>query len=211
MGDVIEVDVAQPSDVVFIDSLQKVNAEELSFYPKVVFEREILASRILLARVNGDPAGYIYHGAFAQILKIHQACIEYDLRGQLYGAQLVRFLEDIADKFDVMSITLRCGSNIPANGFWQAMGFYCQAVTPGGVRRMRDINNWRKDISPQLFVDSVQHSKKQSDASLWRKHKGEKKSQFMRGKQLNEYRREIIAKSEESQDAPPMPCSGNST
>lgn len=200
MLDTIEVDVAQPSDLLFIDSLQKANAEELSFYPSVVFEREIAAQRVLLARVNGEPAGYVYHGAYQPILKIHQACIEYDLRGQLYGAQLVRFLETVADGFGVMSISLRCGSNIAANGFWGAMGFYCQAVTPGGVRRMRDINNWRKDLSPQLFISSVQHSEKTSDASLWRKHKGEKKSQFIRGKAMEEYRKTILSRAEQEHD-----------
>lgn len=192
----ISVDIACQADISFIDHLQRANAEELSFYPKAAFEREILASRILLARVNGEPAGYIYHGAYLPILKIHQACIEYDIRGQLYGAALVRFLKSVADGFGVMSIELRCGSNIAANGFWSAMGFYCQGVTTGGVRRMRDINNWRVDLSPQLFTTSTEPSSKAADASIWRKGKAEKRSQFMRGRELREYRREVIERAE---------------
>lgn len=90
-----------------------------------------------------------------------------------------------------MSITLRCGSDIDANGFWKAMGFFCEGITPGGVRRMRDINCWRLDISDQLFTIPVEPSDKKQDASLWRKHKDGKKSQFMRGADIKQYRESI--------------------
>jgi TPR repeat protein len=43
-----------------MDSLQKKNAEALSFYPKCVFEREAENWRILLGLLNGQPAGYLY-------------------------------------------------------------------------------------------------------------------------------------------------------
>ena len=69
----IEIGPAVTADLVYIDSLQKKNAEELAFYPKVVFEREIENRRIILAKVNNEPAGYLYHGAFMPVLKIHQA------------------------------------------------------------------------------------------------------------------------------------------
>ena len=80
----IQVEPAVERDLVYIDHLQRKNAEDLAFYPKQVFEREILNHRILLARVNGEPAGYIYHGSLGHQVNIHQACIEYDLQGQLY-------------------------------------------------------------------------------------------------------------------------------
>ena len=193
----ISVHAAIANDLNFIDDLQRKNAEELSFYPKAAFEREIENKRIILARVNNEPAGYLYHGALGPMCKIHQACIHYDLRGQLYGSALVRWFREICEAAGVMSVTLRCGSDISANGFWRAMGFVCQSVTPGGVRRMRDINEWRLDISPQLFLNAVDPSEKSQDASLWRKHKDGAKSQFMRGKQLIEYRQQILRKENE--------------
>ena len=188
----IKIKIATLQDLSFIDYLQRLNAEELSFYPKTVFEREVDNKRILLALVNNVHAGYLYHGSFRQTLKIHQACIEYDLRGQAYGSQLIRNLLGSAELMGVSSVTLRCGSDIAANGFWKAMGFYCQAVTPGGVRRMRDINNWRFDLQMPLFEIKEIPSEKQQDASLWRKRKATLKSQFLRGKSLAEYRQKII-------------------
>tara|TARA_R110000822_G_C15082377_1_gene469794 strand:- start:35 stop:628 length:594 start_codon:yes stop_codon:yes gene_type:complete len=189
----IEVSHATNSDLKYIDSLQKKNAEELSFYPTQVFEREIESKKILLAKINNEPAGYLYHGAFAPLLKIHQACIQYDVRGQLYGSELIRFLIEICEYQNCLSIKLRCGSDISANFFWQAMGFYCEAVTPGGIRRMREINNWRYDLQPVWFAEKVFPSNKKQDSSIWRKRdKSQKISQFSRGKRISDYRKNIV-------------------
>jgi hypothetical protein len=185
---------AVTQDIKYIDFLQRKNAEELAFYPICVFEREIPANRVLLAEYNNEPCGYLYYGAFNTDLKIHQACIQYDLRGRLYGSLLVGDLLNKAEVNHVSSVHLRCGSDIEANDFWRAMGFYCQAVTKGGARRMRDINAWRKDIQPTMFVDEVVPSKKKKDASKWAKARKAgigQDSQFLRGAQLKEYRKKI--------------------
>ena len=118
----IQVEPAVERDLVYIDHLQRKNAEDLAFYPKQVFEREILNHRILLARVNGEHAGYIYHGSLGHQVKIHQACIEYDLRGQLYGAALIRHLIDLASASNALSISLRCGSEHCGKWFLESYG-----------------------------------------------------------------------------------------
>jgi len=181
------------SDIKYIDHLQKKNAEDLSFYPKSCFEREIKNFWIVLAEYNAEPCGYMYHGSLrGPDLKIHQACIQYDLRGQLYGAALVRHLRVLAEQSWLHSISLRCGSDIAANGFWQTMGFVCTEITPGGVRRMRDINHWRLSLTHYEF-EAVPPSDKEKDAGIWRRNKGENKSQFMRGDKLIEYRNTLVA------------------
>ena len=187
--------IARPAveaDLVYIDHLQRKNAEELAFYPKIVFEREINNQRIVLAEFNGEPCGYLYHGAFSTVCRVHQACIQYDLRGQLYGATLVRHLIALCEGSQTSAITLRCGSDIAANGFWRAMGFECEAVTQGGVRRMRDINNWRLNLQRELFTFSQEPSTKQKDASIWRKRGEMSISSFRRGHALKEYRKAVI-------------------
>ena len=190
----IEVFPAMQEHLKYIDSLQRKNAEELAFYPKQVFEREINNFRILLAKVNAEPAGYIYHGSFGNNLKIHQACIQYDLRGQLYGSELVQYLIKLAKKMNSNSISLRCGSDIAANGFWQNMGFSCERVTQGGVRRRRDINHWIYQLQPTLFqMETTEPSQKKKDAKLWAKarRKGYSTNSFLRGQALTDYRRKI--------------------
>ena len=190
----IDVQPAVVSDLTYIDSLQKKNAEELAFYPSQVFEREIENQRILLARVNNDPAGYIYHGAFGDTLKIHQACIQYDLRGQLYGAELVKFLTDMATRMLSNAISLRCGSDIEANGFWRCMGFACERVTQGGICRRRDINHWFLQLQPTLFPMIItEPSNKKKDSSVWAKGRklGFTQNSFLRGDSTIEYREAI--------------------
>jgi GNAT superfamily N-acetyltransferase len=196
----ITVRAAMPSDLTYIDHLQRKNAEDLSFYPTAVFDREIIQQRIVLALVNDEPAGYLYHGSTnGQTMRIHQACIQYDLRGYLYGAALVNWLIDLARAGNVGEIALRCGSDIAANGFWQTMGFECQSVTQGGARRMRDINAWRLPIQEQLFSLAMAPSTKQKSASAWAKARKDGislGSSFKRGKDLAAYRTVIESNNE---------------
>jgi hypothetical protein len=176
----------------YIDYLQRKNAEDLAFYPLSALEREVGNQRIVLAEVNDAPAGYLYHGSLASpTLKIHQACIQYDLRGYLYGAALVRWLTELGVASGSTEIALRCGSDIAANGFWQVMGFECVAVTQGGARRMRDINAWRLPLTGQLFSVTAEPSSREKSAKAWanaRKDGIGLGSQFKRGKELADYR-----------------------
>lgn len=187
MTEAIAISTAEPTDIKYIDHLQRVNADALSFYPTMAFEREVEKRRIILARVNGEPAGYLYHGALGGRVAIHQAAIEYDLRGQLYGAALVKWLADLAIASSSLSLRLRCGSDIEANGFWRAMGFECVAVSKGGIRRMRDINQWERELVPSFFgLDAVEPSTAAQDASVWRKARkqGISANRFWRGRTL---------------------------
>tara|TARA_S200002703_G_scaffold145900_1_gene140553 strand:+ start:2596 stop:3189 length:594 start_codon:yes stop_codon:yes gene_type:complete len=183
---------ASESHLIFIDSLQKKNAEALSFYPKQVFEREVNNGRILLGLLNGDPCGYIYVGARKPDVKCHQVCIQYDARRRLYGAALVQALEDYSR--GCYTITLRCGFDLEANDFWKAMGYNCIDIQQGGIRRMRKINVWRKQLIPELFPDlQLSPAVGKTDASAWRKRdKNKFSSQFSRGEKLKQYREEII-------------------
>ena len=141
---------SHPSMIAYIDQLQRKNADALSFYPKQVFEREQLNGRLFLGLLNGEPCGYIYAGAIGSIVKCHQVCIQYDARRRLYGAQLVSALEDYAENGKASRISLRCGFDLDANDFWRSLGYRVIAHQAGGVRRMRTINIWEKQISPML-------------------------------------------------------------
>lgn len=189
-----------PSMLLYIDSLQKKNAEQLSFYPKQVFEREHQNGRLYLGLLNGEPCGYIYVGAAGGDVKCHQVCIEYDARRKLYGAMLVLAMENYANASNSNSITLRCGFDLDANKFWSELGYNCIAVKEGGVRRMRKINVWRKYLQPQMFQQIwVNPVEGKTDASIWRKHKETGIiTGFNRGKKLDEYRLKLISKEEQS-------------
>lgn len=184
-----------PDMLVYIDALQRKNAEALSFYPKQVFEREQANGRLYLGMLNGEPSGYLYVGAAGGDVKCHQVCIQYDARRRQYGAMLVYALEQYAKESQSHSVTLRCGFDLDANAFWESMGYQCCAIQQGGVRRMRKINVWRKYLQPQLFEPVwIEPAEGKTDASLWRKHKQTGiVTQFNRGKKLDEYRLKLIS------------------
>ena len=184
-----------PSMLAYVDALQRKNAEALSFYPLCVFEREMEKGRVFLGLLNGEPCGYLYAGAPSADVKCHQVCIEYEARRRLYGAALVTALEDYATEGGAWTLTLRCGFDLDANDFWTSMGYTCIGVQDGGIRRMRKINVWRKQIRQELFADlAVEPAKGKVDASVWRKHKQTGVvTQFIRGKAMKDYRAQVMA------------------
>ena len=192
IGDAFQIVKVHPSLITYVDSLQKKNAEALSFYPKCVFEREAENGRIFLGLLNGEPAGYLYVGARGNDVKCHQVCIEYDARRRLYGAALVQAMEDYAQ--GAYTITLRCGFDLDANTFWAGMGYECVGIQDGGIRRMRKINVWRKSLQIELFEDTIiQPAVGKVDASIWRKNKQTGLvTQFVRGKAMRDYRAMIV-------------------
>ena len=184
-----------PDLLLYVDALQKKNAEALSFYPKCVFEREAENGRIFLGLLNGQPCGYLYVGAAVADVKCHQVCIEYDARRKLYGAALVAAMEEYAS--GSFTVTLRCGFDLDANKFWSEMGYKCIDVQDGGIRRMRKINVWRKSLRDELFVTdaSVDPAVGKTDASVWRRNKNTGiVTQFIRGKRMRDYRALIVGK-----------------
>ena len=184
---------AHPQMIDYVDSLQRKNAEALSFYPRQVFEREQENGRLFLGMLNGEPCGYLYVGAQGKDVKCHQVCIQYDARRRLYGAAIVAVMEQYASEAKAASITLRCGFDLDANEFWQAMGYSCIAHQMGGVRRMRTINVWRKQLSAELFETiGIEPAQGVVDASVWRKSKQTGiVTQFVRGKKMRDYRAKL--------------------
>ena len=183
-----------PSMIDYIDSLQRKNAEALSFYPRQVFEREHEKGRLFLGMLNGEPCGYLYVGSQGKDVKCHQVCIQYDARRRLYGAAIVAVMEQYADEGKASSITLRCGFDLDANDFWKSLGYDCVAHHTGGVRRMRTINVWRKQVVPELFSTlAIEPAVGRVDASLWRRNKQTGTvTQFVRGKAMQHYRATLI-------------------
>lgn len=174
----------------YVDALQNKNSEHISFYPRCVFERESERGRIFLGLLNGEPCGYLFVGAGGMDVKCHQVCIEYDARRRLYGAALVAAMEDYAEACGAYTLTLRCGFDLDANDFWSNLGYRCVAVVPGGARRMRKINVWRRQITPELFsTECVEPSRGKVDGAAWRRHNQTGiVTKFARGNELSDYR-----------------------
>lgn len=196
MSDDFRVMTCGEEMLTFVDSLQKKNAEALAFYPKQVFEREILAGRVFVGLLNGWPCGYIYAGSPIGTMRCHQVCIEYDARRRLYGASLVQHVEDYAKAHGADAVSLRCGFDLDANQFWGSLGYEVVAHQKGGARRMRVINVWRKTLRADLLeglIPALAPAEGKTSATAWAKSGKRQGSRFARGAALQTYRDAIEA------------------
>lgn len=193
------VRAATLADLTYIDSLQRKNATALSFYPKTVFERESGAGRVVLNAAESEPIGYCWHGAPDDLFRVHQACIQFDVRGMLHGAEMMRWCEDLARAWGCRAVTLRCAADIEANGFWRALGYACEAIRPGGIRRSRDINCWTLRLTPELFaVPAVEPSTKRMSMAAWTAGRGEMRvSRFHRRGNLLAFRKAVTLRNDQ--------------
>src|SRR6185369_14258042 len=83
------------------------------------------------------------------------ACVDYDSRRRMLGFGMVAKLIELATAAGATGIRLKCASSAESNEFWQAAGFHCTRVQPGGIKRGRDLNCYRTDLSPGLFTFPV--------------------------------------------------------
>lgn len=161
----------------YVDKLQRENADDLAFYPLTTLEKAMVDGFVIACHENDEPAGYLWFGAMrgGRDVTIYQACVDYDARRQHLGFQMVRELVDRAVVSGCTGIRLKCASSADSNRFWQAAGFYCTSVTPGGIKRGRDINHYRTDVqTPLLVVSSVTPSDKPIDLTRYHELKRQK-------------------------------------
>jgi hypothetical protein len=152
--------------VSYLDKLQRTNADDLAFYPLTSLAKALEDGHVIGCTDNGEPAGYLWFGALVggRDAIIYQACVDYDSRRRHLGWGMVGELARISTAAGCTGIRLKCASSADSNTFWQAAGFQCTRVTPGGIKRGRDINWYRTALQPGLFTfPDVEPSEKPID------------------------------------------------
>jgi len=158
----------------YIDKLQRANADDLAFYPLTTLGKALESGHVIHCEDNGDPAGYLWFGAVrgGYDVTIYQACVDYDSRRAHLGFGMVRDLLDLASAGGATGIRLKCASSAESNTFWQAIGFHCTRVQPGGIKRGRDLNCYRTDLQQGLFVlPAVLPSERPVDLTAYQRRK----------------------------------------
>jgi hypothetical protein len=137
----------------YIDKLQRANADDLAFYPLETLRKAMESGHVVWCEDNGEPAGYLWFGAVrgGYDVTVYQACVDYDSRRAHLGHSMVAQLLAIAGAGGATGVRLKCASSAESNTFWQAIGFWCTRVQPGGIKRGRDLNCYRTDIQPGMF------------------------------------------------------------
>lgn len=128
--------------VQYIEQLARSEYEAIGFIPRPRLEQYSARGQILMAQENDENAGFLVFGAGWPTLRVYQACIQYDARRREHGASLVQRLIAEAQRRGCYLISLWCADDLPANDFWQALGFRHIATRPGGVKRGRLHRQW---------------------------------------------------------------------
>jgi hypothetical protein len=158
----------------YLDKLQRTNADDLAFYPLATLGKAIDDGHVITCDDNGEAAGYLWFGALrgGYDVTIYQACVDYDSRRRYLGHGMVRKLIELGNAAGATGIRLKCASSADSNEFWQAAGFVCTNVTPGGIKRGRDLNAYRTDLQPGLFIlPSVVPSERPIDLTAYNRSK----------------------------------------
>lgn len=134
----------------YIDDLAHKNSEALSFIPLPKIEKYMAVGQVLIETENDEPCGYAIFGNGFPVLKVYQACIQYDARRLQHGMWIVKRLICEAQKRHCSAISLFCADDLDANRFWQSVGFMFAGQREGGKRRGRKHNQWVLPIETML-------------------------------------------------------------
>jgi len=158
-GDLI-VRNSTTADLLFIDKLQKDNAQAVGFIQRTIWERYVFGGErnfvVFVCEKNNDPVGYILvtPGLSAgRYIKIQQIAVRDDARRLDYGSALLAVVRDFCNTFNRAGATLRCRVDLESNKFWRALGFYNYGVwlkgtiNHVGFKASNDINLWRIELN----------------------------------------------------------------
>lgn len=107
----------------FLDYLQRKNTHALGFLPYAALEEAIQRGHVLRAFENEEPCGYLIRGILRQETRILQIVVEDDARRIDHATALVEGLTALCNANRGHSISLHCAEDLPANLFWEAIGF----------------------------------------------------------------------------------------
>lgn len=150
----------QPCDPLpYVLDLARKHYEEIGFLPAPRLEQYRDRGQLWTADENGEPCGFLVWGNGWPVLRVYQVCIQYDAQRRLHGAALIGRLINKAEAEGYDRISCWVADDIPANDFWNAMGFRKSGEREGGKHRQRKHNAWvywcKAPVQGQLIVEAA--------------------------------------------------------
>lgn len=152
----------QPADVRrFVELVRERGDSErdaLGFLPRCVYSEAAVQGKLYVATiiVGGEEfyAGHMLFGGRFPHLRIFQLYVVPEFRHRNVGGDLVNALAADAERQYYITISARVAADLPANDFWERVGFRYVRTEEGGATTGRRINVRRRELdSPTLFSD----------------------------------------------------------
>ena len=148
----VTIRTARPAEAAIVIDLHRRLSEFLGFIPRDGIREHIALGHVLIARRDGEPCGYVIRGALRTGLfrhtRIFQLAVEPSRWRHEIGTELTRHVASDALSACSPALRLHCRDGIPANAFWQAIGFTLREVRLGGTKRRKIVNVWEAPAIP---------------------------------------------------------------
>jgi N-acetylglutamate synthase-like GNAT family acetyltransferase len=147
----MRVRTATLADIPFIDQLQKQYRKELAFFKASWLEGYIKAGNLVVAEdgASGERIGYcVYRDRYLkrdELGYVSQLCVVPGRQRGLVGANLLKTVFERAS-YGCKLFCCWCAQDLPANRFWESMGFVPIAFRTGSEKKQRIHIYWQKRI-----------------------------------------------------------------
>ena len=148
----IEVRLATADDLPFLDRLQKQYNKELGYFPRGQYAGYLEQDAILIAHEAGRPGagvGFIlYKDRYLkrdELGVVYQLCVDGGRQRGFVGAALLKAAFE-RSAYGCKLFCCWCAQDLPANRFWEAMGFVPLAFRAGSGRKGRVHILWQRRI-----------------------------------------------------------------
>lgn len=140
------VRVATQLDASSIKKIADANKTALGFLPKARIDEAIQQDRILMLCADRELTGFVIfrHRKTDTQTTLSDLCIAEAWRGYGGGRALVEALVDNCVELGRSFIRLKCPTDLPANHFYDKLGFERVGVENG---KQRPLNIWQLDIN----------------------------------------------------------------
>lgn len=136
----------------FLDQLSTAidaNSDSFGFVPRSRYQVSLRAGGLWILVRGRDYAGHVMFGGALPTLKIEQLFVLPSYREHGLGRRLIEELVKHAELEGYSSMRARVASDLPANAFWEHMGFEICRTVAGGVSTARIINVRLRPIQPR--------------------------------------------------------------
>ena len=137
-----------------VRDLGDAHRSELGFLPSTAYADAAMKGRLWIAadRTTRDLAGYLFFGGTYPHLKVFQVYVSPEFRSRGVARTLIEDLKRYGEETYHQTVTAKVATELPANRFWQGIGFRVAQQVLGGKTSGRTLNVYLLELNvPSLF------------------------------------------------------------
>jgi len=124
-----------------VASIADQNKDNFGFLATSVYEQMASKGQLWIAiDTKNELKGYLMFGGTMPTIKVFQVYVCVSKRGACIGRTMIDALKEYAKERHYHTISARVASDLPANKFWEAIGFRIHRQVPGSEQKKRKIN-----------------------------------------------------------------------